>query len=423
MTTATLIATQKHTLNNQATLLYCLNELAPRIAFHIYIAGGNLADPVPGLIDLTDRLLLKGTLTRSQEAISKTIDSLTLDVDIDTRRDFSVLSATFLEEDLDASLELIADFLYRSTLVEFEREKIKLAGEIQMDLDSPRSRAADLFVRNLYTDTPYGYADSIVLENMPRMTSVETAKSLYTRLYQTSRFIFSVSGNIGLETLIPKIETFFPQQEKVDNEPDKELSRFSSLMNYRLTEEKVVSCAREDVNQTHILKGWIAPHASHPDYYPLALLNTILGAGGLSSRLFVELRDKQGLAYTVRSGYESYRHGGQFSLYIGTDPANKDKCLQGFTIECQKLMDTPVSEQELEEGKLNILGRRSIFLETAFQQANYIGTNYVLGRSLEDIDRLPELIRAVTAQDIQRVAQTYLTQPAIIAIVGPGHLI
>jgi predicted Zn-dependent peptidase len=165
------------------------------------------------------------------------------------------------------------------------------------------------------------------------------------------------------------------------------------------------------------------PGTRHEDYAPMAVLNTILGAAGLSSRLFLELRDKQGLAYTVRSSYETYRYKGLFSLYIGTEPKNKEKCLKGFAEEVDKLVNVRVSAEELEDAKRNMLGRRSVFLETAHQQANYIGANYTLGRTLEEIENVPELIEAVTSADIQRVAEKYLTQPALTSIVGPSNIL
>lgn len=413
--------TQKTLLSNGVTLLHTPIATAPRLAFSMFLPGGNLLDGIPGLSDMVDRLLMKGTQKRTQEQISVEIDGLTLEVDSDTKRDYSAIHATMLEEDLDTSFELISDFFYNATFSEFEREKQKVAGEIMMDLDSPKSRASDQFIRKIFNETAYGTVGSILLESMPQMDSVEALKTHYHGAFNPKNLVVSVAGNISTEKVAKVLEKYFPHDDKsisiLSPSIEKEISELA------LTQDEVVSFARDDSSQAHIFKGWLMPGTRHEDYAPMAVLNTILGAAGLSSRLFLELRDKQGLAYTVRSTYETYRYKGLFYLYIGTEPKNKKKCLKGFIDEVDKLVTTRVAAEELEDAKRNMLGRRSVFLETAHQQANYIGANYTLGRTLMEIEQVPELIDAVTSEDIQRVAQKYLTQPALISLVGPSSIL
>jgi len=415
------LATEEARLQNGTTLLYTAIETAPRLAFSMFLPGGNMLDPVPGLSDMVDRLLMKGTKTHSQEQISIEIDGLTLEVDSDTKRDYTAIHATMLEEDLDASFELISDFFYNATFTEFEREKQKVAGEIMMDLDSPKSRASDQFIRGIFQGTPYGTVGSEILESLSKMDSVEALQRHYHSTFNPKHLIVSVAGNIRPETVAKTLEKFFPANEQ--NPATVSASLESKLSNLTINQDELVTFARDDSSQAHIYKGWLVPNGKHEDYAPFALLNTILGAAGLSSRLFLELRDKQGLAYNVRSSYEAFKHKGLFSLYIGTEPKNKDKCLKGFIEEVGKLLNIPVSAQELADAKRNMLGRRSVFLETAHQQANYIGANYTLGRSLKEIEIVPEQIQAVTAQDIQRVAQQYLSLPSLVSIVGPSQIL
>ena len=415
------LATEESRLKNGATLLYTPIETAPRLAFSLFLPGGNLLDTVPGLSDMVDRLLMKGTQSRTQEQISVEIDGLTLEVDSDTKRDYTAIHATMLEEDLDASFDLIADFFHQATFAEFEREKQKVSGEVMMDLDSPKSRASDQFIRGIFQGTPYGTVGSEILEALPRLESVEQLRGYYHSVFNPKNLIVSVAGNIRPEKVARTMEAFFPanQLEPGTVSPSLE-SRMRSL---NLTQPELVTFARDDSSQAHIYKGWLMPDNRHEDYAPIALLNTILGAAGLSSRLFLELRDKQGLAYNVRSSYEAFKYKGLFSLYIGTEPKNKEKCLKGFIEEVDKLINIPVSETELADAKRNILGRRSVFLETAHQQANYIGANYTLGRSLDEIALVPEQLQAVIPADIQRVAQKYLAQPALVSIVGPSKIL
>lgn len=415
------LATEKSVLGNGATLLYTPITTAPRLAFSMFLPGGNMLDQVPGISDMVDRLLMKGTKTRSQEQIAIEIDGLTLEVDTDTKRDYSAIHATMLEEDLDVSFDLIADFFYNATFSEFEREKQKVAGEVMMDLDSPKSRASDQFIRRIFDGSPYGTVGSVILDNLPGMEAIGDLERHYRSVFHPNNLIVSMAGNIDAGKAAKLIERVFP----ADNRDFARISpeTITQVESLSLQKDETIGFARDDSSQAHIFKGWLMPETRHEDYPAMALLNTILGAAGLSSRLFLELRDKQGLAYNVRSTYESYKHKGIFYLYIGTEPKNKEKCLKGFIEEVDKLINIPVSDEELADAKRNILGRRSVFLETAHQQANYIGANYTLGRSLEEIEQIPERIEVVTAADIQRVAEKYLTRPALVSLVGPSKIL
>lgn len=408
-------------LANGSTLLYRHVDGAPRMAVSMYMAGGNLRDTLPGLADVVDRLLLKGTESRSQEQISEELDGLSLDFDIETKRDYTAIHMTLLEEDLNASLEMAADFIYNATLADFEREKEKMIGEIAMDLDSPRSRASDTMIKTVFKDTAYSAVSSVILEALPKLTSMDEARQYYQEAFHPKNMLISCTGEISQDKIAKKLEAVF-SKTACDYAPIQD-NVISAIKGKTIDKDGYVTFPKDDSAQAHIFQGWLFPTVKDPDYYPLVVMNTILGAGGLSSRMFLELRDKQGLGYTVRSTYETYRHNALFHLYIGTDPSNKQKCLDGFKTEYEKLMNIAVSDKELANAKRNILGRRSIMLETAPNQANYIGVNYMVGRSVEDIANLPDLIQSVTPEEIQRVSQKYFAKPSVISIVGPSDIL
>lgn len=403
-------------LANGSQLYFKKFEEAPRVAMSIYIHGGNRVESKPGLADMVDDLLMEGTEKRSSEQIAVELDDLSLDLDTDTRRDYSIMSATFLEEDLEASLEMMSDLLFQSTLNDFEKEKIRLQGELIMDLDSPRSRSHDLMMTTLFQDTPYQGSHSNILQTIPTITGKDVLTEHYRNIHHPGNLLFSVVGNIDRAELQKQIERYFVRTDS----DTRTWANTNPPQQAKLAKNQYVTAAKDDSNQMHIFKGWFAPHITHPDYPAMVLLNTILGGAGLTSRLFLELRDKQGLAYNVRSQYEASKFLGLFYLYIGTEPNNREKALKGFEVECQKLVDHLVGPQELEEAKENVLGRRVVFLETAAQQCSYIGNQIVLGVPLDQLNVIPEQVQAVTAQDVQRVAQTYFTQPSITSAVGPS---
>lgn len=414
-----LDAIQQSTLSNGMQLLLNPFAHAPRMSVYIFVPGGNLLDSVPGLSDVVDRLLMKDTTNRTQEELSLAIDELSLELDVDTRRDFSMMGATFLPEDLEASLEIISDIVYNATLESFEREKIVMAGEIQMELDSPQARASDQMIRTVFADTLYGVTSTVFLEHLDDIKTLEQLKAHYHGVYRPENMIVSVAGQWGDVDVSALLTKYFPK--KTDSVSRTVLTKsVDAVKAVKISTDVLVTSAKEDSSQLNMYKAWIAPTVGHDDYYPLMVLNTLFGGGGLSCRLFLELRDKQGLAYSVRSSYEGYRHSGLFSIYMGTEPSNKEKCLNGFDIECQKLFNKPVSEQELAETKQNILGKRTIFLETASQWASYAGSNITMGRDFDEMKRFTQNINAVTSADIMRVAKAYLDQPAVVSMVGPS---
>ncbi len=412
---ANKLGTQEIQLSNGSVLYHRYFEGAPRIALGIYTYGGNRIEAKPGLADMVDDLLCEGTHKRTAEQIAVEMDGLSLDMDTDTRRDYSTMTATFLEEDLEPSIDLISDMFCNSSFVEFEKEKVRLHGEMVMDLDSPRQRSHDLLMTALFQGSPYQASHTNILKTIPQLTSVAPLMDHYKAVYQPENTMFCVVGDVKADVVQQQLEQFFIREK------GRNYAQENPPQHLTIQENQYITAAKDDSNQLHVYKGWFAPEMSHPDYPAVAVLNTILGGAGLTSRLFIELRDKQGLAYTVRSQYEASRYAGLFLMYIGTEPNNREKVLKGFEIECQKLMDHPVSHQELEEAKENIMGRRVVFLETASQQCSYVGNQVALGLTLDQVDQLIDQVQAVTALQVQEAAQKYFSQPSIITAVGPSQ--
>ena len=404
-------------LSNGATLYFKSLPSAPRVAFGVYTFGGNRLDPKPGLTDVVDNLLNEGTHKRTSEQIAVELDGLSLSLDNDTRRDYCVMSGACLKEDLAESLELVADLLFNSTMADVEKEKVRLTGELTMELDSPRAKSHDLLTDTLFEGTPYRASLSKLRAMLPTIKSSEELLEHYRRIYHPANMVISVVGNVEPDLIRSLLEACFVRP---DGGAGSSLADANKLDCPTLKESKMVTGSQEESNQMHIYKAWFAPQLSHADYVPLWLLNNILGGKGLTSRMFLELRDKQGLAYTVRSQYEASKYLGVFSLYIGTDPSNREKALKGFDVECQKLMDIPVSAAELADSKENLMGKQQIYLETAHQQSLYIGAQLSLGLTIADINSWMDRLAGVTADDIQRVAQSTFSAPSIISAVGPS---
>jgi predicted Zn-dependent peptidase len=176
---------------------------------------------------------------------------------------------------------------------------------------------------------------------------------------------------------------------------------------------------KEDAQQAQIIQGWIVPSLNSEDYPKLMLLNVILGASGLSSRLFLELREKKGLAYTVRSSYEMHSKSAVFSIYIGTEPSNIQTSIDGFKVEIEKIKNNLVSEEELHNAKNNLIGKQQFITETNSQQANMMANYAISGYPFDFQKTVIESLKKVTPEQIKECANKYFTNDFVLTVLKP----
>ena len=196
-------------------------------------------------------------------------------------------------------------------------------------------------------------------------------------------------------------------------------SEYDNNMKSELSEDMISTVIKDDANQAQIFMGWLAPSIKSDDFPVFILINTILGSSGLSSRLFLELREKQGLAYTVRSTYETYRLGNCFYVYIATEPKNINISIEGFKKEINKIMYESVTDEELNNAKNNAIGKRQFYYETNMSEALTCGLYQYWGFDTDFEDKLVEKIKNVKKEDIMRVAQKYLSAHNALTVLAP----
>ena len=186
-----------------------------------------------------------------------------------------------------------------------------------------------------------------------------------------------------------------------------------------LSDAEKAELVKEDAQQAQIIQGWLVPTIGSDDYFKIMLLNTILGASGLSSRLFMELREKKGLAYTVRTSYETHQKAAVFSIYIGTEPSNIETSISGFKEEIEKIKRIPVSEEELHNAKNNIIGKQQFITETNSQQANLMAYYSISGKPFDYQKEVVERLKSVTSAELLECANKYFTDNFVIAVLRP----
>ena len=395
-------------LNNDIKACIKLNKNTPRVALTLNLSIDN-PEKFSGEYSLMNRLLLKGTKTYSSEELSTILDENAIELCTEMKSDYLRFRFVCLNEDFEKALSIMQDIILNSTFDEFEKEKNKLKGELIAELDSAKVKVSDLFTKSVYENHYYGHSYTKVLEDIDNVTKNDVVNSYMKILNQSRKTIAFVGDYNDAELLI----------QKYLGSINSSCNTTSCVEKPEKLENKYVELIKPDANQAQIIQGWRVPTIEHEDYPVIMLLNVILGASGLSSRLFMELREKKGLAYTVRSSYETHLKSAVFSIYIGTEPGNIQTSIEGFKEEIEKIKTIPVSEQELYNAKNNIIGKQQFITETNSQQANMMAYYSIMQKPFYYQKDLIDKIKQVTSEQIQNCAQKYFNDNFVLAILKP----
>lgn len=397
-------------LKNNIKSVYKQNKNTPRMALTLNVAIDE-PEKLAGTYSLMNRLLLQGTKKYSNTELAKVLDENAIELYTDMKQDYLRFRFVCLNEDFKLAVEILDDIINNTTFDEFNREKIKMRGEIVAELDSARTKVSDAFIRTIYENHYYGNTYTLMVDNLDKITKQDVVDS-YQTILRTGKKICSVVGSMELDEVLPLLN------DTIGNLENNEFEN-SNISKPELKEAKRVDVIKEDANQAQIYQGWIVPNFESEDYPVLAVINTILGASGLSSRLFLELRDKKGLAYTVRTSCESKLKSAVFSIYIATEPSNIDVSLAGFEEEINKIKTVLVSDVELANAKNNIIGKQQFVTETNAQQACLLAYYGIMGLGFDYQAKVIEKIKNVTSEQIKECANKYFTEKSVITVLRP----
>lgn len=393
-------------LNNNIKVCVKQNKNTPRVALTLNLS---ISEPekFSGEYSLMNRLLLKGTKKYSSEELSTILDENAIDFSTEMKLDYLRFRFVCLNEDFEKALEILREVILNSTFDEFEKERVKLKGELTAELDSAKVKVSDLFTRTIYKNHYYGNSYTKVLETLDKLNGDEVKQSYFNILNNSTKTLALV-GDVD-DTLLEKYLSDIPASIETE----------SHIISPNPIKQEYGEIIKKDANQAQIIQGWIVPTIGSPEYPVLMLMNVILGASGLSSRLFLELREKKGLAYTVRTSYETHKKSAVFSIYIGTEPSNIKTSIAGFKEEIEKIKTIPVSETELKNAVNNLIGKQQFVTETNSQQANMMAYYSVMGKPFEYQKTVVEMLHKVTPDDILSCANKYFTDDYVLSIIKP----
>lgn len=398
---------------NNTNVVYENIKDTPRCAIYLYFETDK-PFPYEGVHILEGNLLLQGTKTKTAEQIASELENLGIEVSIDSRLDFLKISIVCLMEDIDFALDTVNDILLNSTFDSFEKEVYKFKGDTISSLDSPVTKASDAFYREIFKNHKYSLTNTKLLETVDNMKKEDVIN--YHNNLLSGRKIISIAADIQNENeFINKVVSKLNSMKNSSqiNQINDEIKTY---------EPNIVKIAKNDAKQAQIFQGFITEGLYSKDYPKLCVLNNVLGASGLSSRLFVELRDKKGLAYTVRSSYKTMKHGSLIMLYIGTEPTNIKKSLEGFRYEIERLIKEPPRKDELQGAIENYIGKfKYFYTQTNSQIAGANGWNWIMNLGFDFHTVILDEIKKVTRDDIIECTEKYLLKDPVTVVLAPDE--
>ncbi len=405
---------EKYTLDNGIKTIVKINKNTPRTAVVMY-AKLNKDEPKAGLYYLMTQLFFQGTKTKTAEELATLLDENAIDISIEKKADYIRFKIQCLNEDINTALNIFEDMIENSTFDDYKKEITKIKGEFISDLDSAKIQAQDDYYRTIFQNHPYGIGRKEIIEALDNINKEDLIQYHNEIIYKSQKNI-AVAGDIEGKKIIELLNIHLKNLkcENLKDEREKIIP---------IEKNRISTTAKEDANQAQIFQGWQVGNIFSEEYPAIILLNTILGSSGLSSRLFLELREKQGLAYTVRSAYEPLNLCGNFFVYIGTEPKNIRTSLDGFKKEIKKIMTEIITDEELENAKNNAIGKRQFYQETNLLEASLKGYYEFLGLGFEFEDKLIENIKSVTKEMIINTAKKCFDTPYSLSILAPEKFI
>jgi len=399
-------------LGNSLKLLIKPNPYNDIVAIDCFIDVGSYYEKEDnnGITNFVQKMLLKGTKKRSAFEISNALEEVGGIINISTAEDYAEIYTITTSTDIDIAIEILSDVLFNSNFPkdEVEKERNIIISEIKRAEDSSFQHCYKLFKKAMYGNSSYGLpveGNPDVINKLSRDDLIEYYKTYYV----PNNMIISIVGNVNPSEIVNKIDEAFGY----NNESQFERS---------VPEIKTASGGKEvviekDVMQAMILVGYPTMSIDNDDYPRLKVMDAILGMG-MSSRLFVALRDKKGLAYAVGSFSPTRRDKSHLVGYIGTKPESLVEAKNGIIEEINRLKKDLVTDEELDKAKNSIIGRYLIDHQENKRQAWYLGWYELIGVGQNFDDLYIQKIKNVTKYDVNRVANNYFYSPTI-AIIKP----
>lgn len=385
---------------------------ARSVATGAWVGVGARDEPaeLSGVSHFLEHLLFKGTETRSSRDISRAVDRVGGDFNAFTAKEYTAYYCRMPAAHRGLSLELLGDVVSRPALrvddVDAERQVI--LEELAMDDDNPDDVAHRRVSAALFDGHPLGRDTAGQRDTVAAITR-DQVRAFFDEWYRSAATVVSVSGPVDHDQVLAEVESAFAGMGAGGSVPQRSAPQPASSR---------VIVEEDDTEQVHLVLGWPAVGRQDPDREALDVLNQVFG-GGLSSRLFEQVRERRGLAYSVFSGTAAYADAGLITVYAGTLPHHVAEVLEVIEAEVRSLLSAGIDEEELDVAVGYLCGAYEMGLEDTGARMARLGGLLVTTGEVIDVDAQLARWRAVSHDDVRRVIERVLAAPRVLAAVGP----
>ena len=376
-----------------------------------------------GATHYLEHLLFKGTGKRTALDISAEMDAVGGEMNAFTAKEYTCYYARVLDSDLPLAIDVLSDMV-TSSLIEpkdVDAERNVVLEEIAMNEDDPSDSVHEAFTTRLFGDTPLGRPILGTVESINAITREQIFEHYHAR-YTPPHLVISAAGNLDHDTVVGCVQAAFGPVLSgfADASPAVPRLRDAGGLwdGYGPAAGSGATLVSRPIEQANLVLGCEGLSRTDDRRFALGVLNAALG-GGMSSRLFQEVREKRGLAYSVYSFASQHADTGLWGIYVGCLPSKADEVLSICSTEVAKVVAEGLTDAELDRGKGQVRGGIVLGLEDPSSRMTRLGKAELVYPSLEPVDDILAAIDAVTRDDIQEIASEVLTRPKVLAVVGP----
>lgn len=365
-----------------------------------------------GISHFIEHMVFKGTKHRTAEEIARQVDSIGGNMDAFTAKECICFNVKVLDEHVPIALEILSDLVLNPVFdaADITRERGVILEEIKMDEDNPDYLVHEIFTQNFWKDHPLGKPILGTKETVKRFERNAVLEA-YGHRFAPGNIIVSAAGNLDHDRFVELASKHFEQMKPRKNGFHSSAPKIVS---------RIILRNKKALEQVQLCIGVPSHPIAHEKRHAGYILNTLLG-GGMSSRLFQNIRERQGLAYSIYSDLNPYRDTGCLAVYAGTSRESAVKVVQSVIEEFRKLKCEPVPEEELRRSKDQLKGSLMLSLESSTARMSNLARQEMYFDRFYDLDELIEKIEAVTVEDLQTLANEFF-QPESVAVTALGNL-
>ncbi|MHB8669372.1 MAG: M16 family metallopeptidase [Acidimicrobiales bacterium] len=383
-------------------------------------AGSRDEDPsISGASHFLEHLLFKGTETRSAREIAEAVEAVGGEMNAFTTKEYTAFYTRLLDTDLELGLDILSDIMWAPSFrpEEVEAERQVILEEILMHADEPSDLVHDLFVEALYPGHPLG-REVLGEEATIQAISRDEIRGYFAEHYRPDNIVVAAAGNLVHDEVVDGIGRRLAWSEPAPGAgralgPGTVAGRRSPV-----SAPRRLTVMHRPTEQAHLVVGMPAMSRDDPDRHALDVVNQVLG-GGMSSRLFQEVRERRGLAYSVYSYRSSFIESGSLAVYVGTAPSRVAEVLDVVDAELARLVEGRITDHELAVAKGHLKGSIALGLEDSGSRMSRIGRSQLVHGEVPSFEELVARTEAVTPEDTARVVKRVLEAERVLAVIGP----